>query len=385
MRVWNRVLVAIFLLTLVVPGAGLIAGVGRNDPAEENREPVPPPAFPGSWATLRAFPDAFTHYFEDAFAFRTTLVRWQSELRLRWLGVSATPDVIVGRDGWYYFATDGGIEAYTVPSLMSQEDLQVWARTLQDVQDWLAARGITYLFVIAPDKTAIYPEYMPTSIHRIHDESHTEELVKYLRAHSTVNVLDLRPALLEAKMHERVYHKTDTHWNERGAFAAYQAIARRVGLQPTPRSGFVDRVAEEPGRDLSRMLGLGSVMREENLRLDPRVPRRARLVEKLDPRLGLDDARLVTGIEDASLPRAVICRDSFGTALIPFLSEHFSRALYLWEYDVDPDVIARERPAIVIQEWVGRRLSTLLPYDPIPDLRRKAPAAAADGPGGSTP
>jgi hypothetical protein len=75
----------------------------------------------------------------------------------------------------------------------------------------------------------------------------------------------------------------------------------------------------------------------------------------------------VTEQDDTRLPRAVVFRDSFGSALVPFLAEHFSRALFLWQYNVDPDVVLAERPAVVIQEWVGRRLSTLLPYDPFAD------------------
>ena len=71
----------------------------------------------------------------------------------------------------------------------------------------------------------------------------------------------------------------------------------------------------------------------------------------------------------------MVFRDSFGSALIPFLSEHFSRALYLWQYNFDPDVVQAEDPDVVVQEWVGRRLSTMPPYDPF--------AAGPGGPGGA--
>jgi hypothetical protein len=75
----------------------------------------------------------------------------------------------------------------------------------------------------------------------------------------------------------------------------------------------------------------------------------------------------------------VIYRDSFTNALIPFLSEHFSRAVYLWEYDVDPALIAAERPDIVIMEVVGRRIGPFLPYDAVADVpNRGLPPAGAD-------
>ena len=64
----------------------------------------------------------------------------------------------------------------------------------------------------------------------------------------------------------------------------------------------------------------------------------------------------------------MIFRDSFGSALVPLLAEHFSRALHLWQYNFDPRVVTKERPTVVIQEWVGRRLATLLPYDAVAAL-----------------
>jgi alginate O-acetyltransferase complex protein AlgJ len=112
------------------------------------------------------------------------------------------------------------------------------------------------------------------------------------------------------------------------------------------------------------MLGLTSELVEDDLPLVPRMPRRARVIEPASPDAHLMEARVVTEQRDASRPRAVVFRDSFGSALIPFLSEHFARALYLWQYNFDPEVVLAERPTVVIQEWVGRRLSTMLPYDP---------------------
>ena len=58
-------------------------------------------------------------------------------------------------------------------------------------------------------------------------------------------------------------------------------------------------------------------------------------------------------------------RDSFASRLVPFLSEHFSRAVYLWQNDFDAEVIEQEHPDVVIQEIVSRHLYV---YSPTPDL-----------------
>jgi alginate O-acetyltransferase complex protein AlgJ len=368
----NRILVIAFLTAIVLPGMATWFGVD-GAPADENRRSAPPPTLRPEWRFVREFPDAFTRYFEDHFALRAPLVRAQADLRLRALRVSPSPSVIVGREGWLFYGEDGAVEEYAVAPSMSVEDLEVWRRTLQDIHDWLAEQGIAYVFVIAPDKHAIYPELMPRSIHRLANRSRIDQFVEHLRAHSSVNVLDLRPALLEAKARERLYHRTDTHWNDRGAFVAYQQILASVqipGLTAMPRSAFDGQEIRTEGLDLAGMLGLKSRLQEVDLKLVPRTPRRARTVEPRVPDPHGIDARIVTERPGAGLPRAVVYRDSFGSALIPFLSEHFSRALYLWEPDVDPRVIAEERPNVVIQEWVGRRLGPHLPYNPVAGLAR---------------
>ena len=50
---------------------------------------------------------------------------------------------------------------------------------LQDTQDWLAAHGIRYVFVLTPDKHQIYPEYIPASIHRLHEQTRSDQLIEY--------------------------------------------------------------------------------------------------------------------------------------------------------------------------------------------------------------
>ena len=377
MRTWDRLLIAAFAILLMVPGVGLVAGIGQSSGQDENRELAAPPVVAFDWTSIRALPDGFSRYFEDHFAFRGALVRAQAAVRLLALGSTPSTDVIAGRDGWLFYAADGAIEDFIVDSPLSASDLETWRRTLQHVQGWLAAQGIRFVFVIVPDKHQVYPEMMPASVRPLRSEPRLDQLITYLRDRSTVNMVDLRPALLAAKAHERIYHRTDTHWNDRGALVAYQQIATAAGLVPLSRSDFIDHASWTRGMDLAATLALADRLREEDLSLEPKQPRRARVTEPLHPSLHGEEARLVTQIDDPTLPRAVIYRDSFTTGLMPFLSEHFSRAVYLWEYDVDPALIAAEHPDVVIMEVVGRRIGPFLPYDAIAALPHEADTAGA--------
>jgi alginate O-acetyltransferase complex protein AlgJ len=366
---FERMIVVIFLAALSLPLTGMVLNLDRDAPSGENRTLAVWPQFRWDAASLRALPEQLTRYFEDHFAFRVRLVRWQAIVRLQALGVSPSASVIKGRDGWLFYADDGAMEDYAEAPPFTDTELDVWRHTLQDTTDWLRAQGIVYLFVIPPDKHAIYPEYMPDTIRRA-AISRIDQLVSHLRQHSTVRVVDLRPALLAAKAHDRLYHLTDTHWNDRGAFVGYQSIVDALseeipGLRSASRSAFEPRVVRSAGLDLAGMLGLTEVLHEEDLVLVPRRPATARILEPQHPNHRLTHARIVTEAPNHG-PRALVFMDSFGPGLVPFLSEDFSRVVYLWQDNIDPQVVQQERPQVVIQEWVGRALSTQFPYNPVP-------------------
>ena len=66
----NRVLILLFVAIVALPMAGTLAGVDGGDPESENRELAPFPHWDGTWPSAAAYPDAFTAWFEDHFAFR---------------------------------------------------------------------------------------------------------------------------------------------------------------------------------------------------------------------------------------------------------------------------------------------------------------------------
>ncbi|PYR24387.1 MAG: hypothetical protein DMF98_15540, partial [Acidobacteria bacterium] len=207
---------------------------------------------------------------------------------------------------------------------------------------------------------------MPSSLARIRVRSRTDQVYEALHGSGVASV-DVRPALLEAKTHERIYQRTDTHWNDRGALLVYQQIldAVRAQVPSTPAAWtcaeFRPVTRDVEALDLAGMMGLKRVLREQELVLVPARPRRARVVEPAGAEPTAEEGRLVTEIPGSRLPRALIFRDSFASRLVPFLSEHFSRAVYLWQNDFDANAVLSENPDVVIQEIVGRHLYNFIP------------------------
>ncbi len=74
----------------------------------------------------------------------------------------------------------------------------------------------------------------------------------------------------------------------------------------------------------------------------------------------------MTEIPGSTLPRALVFRDSCASALAPFLSEHFSRVVYVWQNNFDAGMVREEKPDVVVQEIVGRHLTYVAPYSSAP-------------------
>ena len=358
-------LAALFAITIGLPLAANLAGRDGADPAAENRELATFPHLAASWSAVAAFGPQLGAWFDDHFGFRSTLVRWNAESRLFLLGVSPTPTVVKGNAGWFFYGDDKSIEDYTNAEPMTAEAVANWRLAILRANKFLRARGIAYVFTIAPDKHVVYGEEMPARLSRITAVSRTDQLFTALQ--DTGLAVDVRRPLEEAKGRERIYQQTDTHWNDRGAFVAYQRIiaAVRARVPTTPpawtRGNFESIERRVPAMDLAGMMGLKRVLEETDLQLVPRRPRRARVVEPPGAAPTAEEGTLITEIDDPSLPRAVIFRDSFVSRLVPFLSEHFGRAVYLWQNDFDADVVEREHPDVVIQEIVGRHLYSFIP------------------------
>jgi len=350
-----RAIVTVFAVAITLPLLAGLAGIGTGTAAAEVSAEDRAKQTGLKWLD----------YFDDHFPLRTALIHAHALTSMA-LHVSPSPTVIRGSDGWLYYADDSALDDYLSTTPLTAAELNDWRDAIVHTRDTLRSMGIAYVFTIAPDKHVIYPEHMPSTIHPIGQQYRLEQLTDYLRRTTDVAVVDLRTPLLEAKAHEQVYYRTDTHWNDAGAYIAYQhvldAAAKQLpSLQPASPEAFRSQKVEEPGGDIAEMLGIRDNVREQTTHLLPLAGWRAHIVEPPDMSAGFEVGEVVTTVDDPTLPRLLMIRDSFGSGMIRFLSEHFSRAVYLWRPDVDMDVVKAERPTLVIQEIVGRRLQNLTP------------------------
>jgi hypothetical protein len=192
-----------------------------------------------------------------------------------------------------------------------------------------------------------------------------DRLARMIEADGGIRFVDLRTPLADAKTRARVYYMTDSHWNMLGAAAAYDAIMREVqralpegrlpAIAPANLPPYVPGIDVYRG-DLALNIGLPPRYREPDLAPIVKIfvgawPTCGKRIDR-----GTDAGFESYSCNRPDLPRAVMYRDSMAIPLIPLMSENFSRIVYVSGARLDPNLILREKPDVVIEEMVERAM-----------------------------
>ncbi|PZV17328.1 MAG: hypothetical protein DCF20_05685 [Pseudanabaena sp.] len=359
-RIFDNLLIGTFVIGLFLP---LVLTHNRKESATEKRKLAEFPELKWDRKTITKFPSQFESFFNDHFGLRDQLTQLYSLYSIV-LRSSSNPKVLIGLEDWLFYvnpAEGDSLEDYRRNDPLTPEELRSWKIALESKYKLLKEKGITYLFIVVPDKYSIYPEYMPKHIRQVGKQTRLDQLIDYMQD-SEVQVLDLRPALLAAKPQGQLFYKTDTHWNDFGAAIAHSEIIRTIqkiypNLSPINYS-FEDFVLREyKSGDIANMLNISYFLKE----MVPELRKPLPACHKYISEESSNDPMKVTFFTECRVdaPRVLIFRDSFFIALQPYISQYFAKTVYVWEW---PDLkllnrhLQYNRPDIVIEARVERHL-----------------------------
>ena len=333
----------------------------------------------------------------DHMVARSELIAWRNKLIYQTFQASGAVNVAVGKDKWLYFLNPSSTTEALGLSPFSEAELDLWCRGVEARAERLRLKGSKFVLVIGPSKEEIYPEYLAASLRRaVGGVSRLEQLTERLKKRGKVKVVDLRPTLLAHKAEAPLYFKTDTHWNGLGSYYAYCELLKALqadfpALKPLPFSGTVGVAMEGEsdsasagkgpgGGDLSRMLGLDQDRSmSEDLKIRFPEPCHWRLLGA-DGRISgaralsiAEHMQPVVTAGDTKGPRLLMLRDSYAIALVPLLAEHFSKSAFLWQRQLPAASAEKEKPDVVVWEFVQRALYEDLNWES--ELRQVEPAA----------
>ncbi len=352
------VFLIVFVAIICIPYSYNKFGFFKSKENIEKRELAKKPDFSFS----KKYAKDFETYFEENFGLRDALIELGGEINLSVFNSSLNQDnAIIGKDGWLFFNKEAALRSYSNSNLFNENDLRGYISNLEKNRLISNNKDIKYFFSFWPNKHTIYSDFLPFSM-RLQKKSpisKADQLVNNAKTNSTINIIDVRDALLREKWGHQLYFKNDTHWNSYGAFLAYQHFFKSAfpekSVVPYPITDFtIDWVDHYKG-DLIPMLGVQG--KTDFVDLKPVFKfKKGRTYKQIKTPRGFPERTIITQNTDCGNDlKVVFFGDSFSTYLVPFISLHFSEVTYL-RSRYNQKLIDKIKPNIIIDAHVERSL-----------------------------
>ncbi len=229
-RIYNKIFIMVFLLTLAVPFVFAHREEGRVSDME-NRMLAGVPRLKdeaGEWNM--GYPGDFDSWINDNIRFRGILVKLNSSLQYRLFGRVMKESMREGKEGHLYYVDEAKVREYQRLNLLSEEELDRYTEAMEGLKNYLEARGISFYYMQCYEKDAVYPEYFVDGINQFGEISRARQIVSALEQDAGIAVAPVYEELLSHKGEELLYFKVSdpAHWNEYGAHLGYEALMRTV-------------------------------------------------------------------------------------------------------------------------------------------------------------
>lgn len=258
--------------------------------------------------------------------------------------------VLIGKDEWLFLQNDTNelIRQITGEFTISDSLVNHWSNVLKLRSSFFNSRGIAYTYLCAPNKECVYGKNLPDDV-VLSDERPIFCLRPVfegiLGSAFCYPLTELQSGAIDT------FSKGDTHWNQYGAFIAYEALMQSMGVDNKIKIKDVDFISTKRKGDLisktsghlldNTVLAKIKIPSSIEIEFDNQVQNRGKLVI-------INNAN---ALNDDSI---VIFRDSFGSALVHFLARTFRRVVAVWQPNIDLGIIEIESPKYVVSEQVER-------------------------------
>ncbi len=284
--------------------------------------------------------------------------------------------IYIGQNDFMFYGA--ALDDYRGQTVMSNARMKKLSDMMNQRDAWAKENGIKLYLVIAPNKSSVYPEYVPDSITAA-STTNADAVVQHLAQNSSVEVIDLRQPLINAKGEygDTLFYKYDTHWNNNGGFVGYSEIMRRVNEDVADaytlnKGDFNVTDYETYMKDMAYYLGYYSKYTDYGPVYTLKSGMTATIGEKESDGFwgqfrfcarwkdGYSDALKYITYENTyneGAPSLYVYRDSFAVSLVHFLKDSFHNSVFDWSYDFNKQEILASGADVVIMEVVEKQLA----------------------------
>ncbi len=299
------------------------------------------------------------------------------------ISVKSRTDVnLIDRMGAYHHIIGTDYQGFVVDELNDRTGANVFTeKQAESVKKRIAERvsylnslGCELIYFLIPTPMHVYPELVPDRFPLNTGVTRTQQFEKAATEAGAV-VINLYDLFMEHKNDEfKIFHKTDTHWTQYGAYLGYQKLMSYISKKWPDASGrgqdeveFYKKQVEIA--DLAEHTAMDQKLLRENatfMRLlfetkyNPEIfhPRTNRLTHDLCSQ----DHSTKSSRTELNLPRAYVMRDSFGTPIYSLIADAFESVSWkgMWSYDFNKKDISAFEPNYLIYIITERNIGTII-------------------------
>lgn len=267
-----------------------------------------------------------------------------------------TKKVIKGKDNWLFYGIQSSVNMFTNKNLFDETGLKQVAKYLTDIDEYCKKRNKKFYFMIAPSKPMIYPEFYSEVIKPDKNSKLTcaNQLIDYLTKNTNIKIIYPGKNIIKNKDKGLLYFKTDTHWNEMGAYFGYETFVDVIGKDIKLKPYKFNRTQEKTESSGDLNANLPKILRIKDFEKynKPIVEKGNYVCAKT---LSETDVQYCTS--NNGNKSLVMFRDSFTINLIPYIASTFKKSKYIWQKEVDSKMI--QESDIIVLEVVEVDLSDL--------------------------
>lgn len=336
---------------LIVPFAGMT--FWPTTETSENTELAEWPKWKEDGTCNQDYLEEVGEYFEDHFAFRQHFVTANALLRGKIFRTGSTDQVIVGEDDWLYFG--GTINDYRGRNLLSERELYNVVHNIRLMQSYVQQNGSQFVLMVIPNKNTLYDEAMPYYI-KPGDTSNLERLTGML-SEQGVEYIDVKE--LFQKENDVLYFHRDSHWNNKGAVLAYNALMEKLGREHETYLNVPYELEKIHIGDIDEMLYPYGFEKEEEYIYDKKFS--YQYVNDVKDNM---DAWVQTKNlqKDGSI---LMYRDSFGESILPFVADEMGQGYFSRLVPYNLTQTEELHPQYVVVEKVERNIQDFAKSIPI--------------------
>lgn len=336
---------------LIVPFAGMT--FWPTTETSENTELAEWPKWKEDGTCNQDYLEEVGEYFENHFAFRQHFVTANALLRGKIFRTGSTDQVIVGEDDWLYFG--GTINDYRGRNLLSERELYNVVHNIRLMQSYVQQNGSQFVLMVIPNKNTLYDEAMPYYI-KPGDTSNLERLTGML-SEQGVEYIDVKE--LFQKENDVLYFHRDSHWNNKGAVLAYNALMEKLGREHETYLNVPYELEKIHIGDIDEMLYPYGFEKEEEYIYDKKFSYQYvnDVKDNMDAWVQTENLQ-----KDGSI---LMYRDSFGESILPFVADEMGQGYFSRLVPYNLTQTEELHPQYVVVEKVERNIQDFAKSIPI--------------------